>query len=31
MVLGDERVRQIRKRAIKKLQHRWGNTLKVLL
>lgn len=31
MGLGDERVRQIRKRAIKKLQHRWGNTLKVLL
>ena len=31
MGLGDERVRQIRKRAIKKLQHRWSNTLKVLL
>lgn len=31
MNLGDERVRQIRKGAIKKLKNRFGNTLKTLL
>ena len=31
MNLGDERIRQLRKSGIKKLQTRYGNTLKTLL